>query len=140
MRTTFPRWNCFAENRRARRVPLVWAHSEYIKLRRSLRDGKIFDQPPQTVQRYQVEKQKAAYFEWRFNNKCRTMPQGKKLRMLLPAPAMVHWSFDGWQTAQDTPPATRSESSWQTCPPTLWRKDARLSSPSTGRRSSAGKA
>ena len=82
--------------------PLVWAHSEYIKLRRSLRDGKIFDQPPQTVQRYQVEKQKAAYFEWRFNNKCRTMPQGKKLRMLLPAPATVHWSFDGWQTAQDT--------------------------------------
>ncbi len=67
--------------------PLVWAHSEYVKLRRSLRDGKIFDQPPQTVQRYQVEKQKAAYFEWRFNNKCRTMPQGKKLRMLLPAPA-----------------------------------------------------
>lgn len=26
--------------------PLVWAHSEYIKLRRSLRDGRIFDQPP----------------------------------------------------------------------------------------------
>jgi glucoamylase len=82
--------------------PLVWAHSEYVKLRRSLRDRKIFDQPPQTVQRYQVEKQKAAYFEWRFNNKCRTMPQGKKLRLLLPSPASVHWSFDGWQTAQDT--------------------------------------
>ena len=42
--------------------PLVWAHSEYIKLRRSLRDGKIFDQPPQTVQRYQVEKRKSTYF------------------------------------------------------------------------------
>jgi len=82
--------------------PLVWAHSEYVKLRRSLRDGKIFDQPPQTVQRYQVQKQKAAYFEWRFNNKCRTVPQGKKLRMLLPAPAAVHWSFDGWQTTQNT--------------------------------------
>ena len=40
--------------------PLVWAHSEYIKLRRSLRDGKIFDQPPQTVQRYQVERKKSA--------------------------------------------------------------------------------
>jgi glucoamylase len=82
--------------------PLVWAHSEYVKLRRSLRDGKIFDQPPQTVQRYQVQRQKATHFEWRFNNKCRTMPQGKKLRMLLPSPAMVHWSFDGWQTTQDT--------------------------------------
>ena len=82
--------------------PLVWAHSEYIKLRRSLRDGKIFDQPPQTVQRYQVERKKSAFCEWRFNNKCRTSPRGKKLRLLLPAPAMVHWSFDGWLTAQDT--------------------------------------
>lgn len=82
--------------------PLVWAHSEYIKLRRSLRDGKIFDQPPQTVHRYQVEKQKATHFEWRFNNKCRSMPSGKTLRMVLPSPAQVHWSFDGWKTMQDT--------------------------------------
>jgi len=82
--------------------PLVWAHSEYIKLRRSLRDGKIFDQPQQTVQRYIVEKRKSPYHGWRFNNKCRTMPQGKKLRLVLPAAALVHWSFDGWQTAHDT--------------------------------------
>jgi glucoamylase len=81
--------------------PLVWAHSEYIKLRRSLRDGKIFDQPPQTVQRYQVEKQKAAYFEWRFNNKCRIVPVSKTLRLAVQAPAMVHWSSDGWQTTRD---------------------------------------
>jgi glucoamylase len=82
--------------------PLVWAHSEYIKLRRSLRDGKIFDQPPQTVQRYLVEKQRATHFEWRFNNKCHSMPRGKKLRLVVPVPAQVHWTFDGWQTAQDT--------------------------------------
>jgi glucoamylase len=81
--------------------PLVWAHSEYIKLRRSLRDGKVFDQPPQTVQRYLVEKKKATYFAWRLNNKCRTMPQGKKLRLVLTAPALVHWSFDNWGTQQD---------------------------------------
>ncbi len=82
--------------------PLVWAHSEYIKLRRSLRDNKLFDQPPQTVQRYQLEKQASAHCEWRFNNKCRTMLQGKKLRLVLPEPALVHWSFDGWQSTQDT--------------------------------------
>ena len=82
--------------------PLVWAHAEYIKLRRSLRDGKIFDQPPQTVQRYLVEKQKAAHFSWRFNNKCRTMPMGKKLRLELQAPGQVHWSSDSWKTTQDT--------------------------------------
>jgi glucoamylase len=81
--------------------PLVWAHSEYIKLRRSLRDGKIFDQPPQPMQRYQVEKRKSPYWGWRFNNKCRTMQFGKKLRLVLPAPATVHWSLDQWNTAYD---------------------------------------
>jgi glucoamylase len=81
--------------------PLVWAHSEYIKLVRSLKDGKIFDQPPQTVQRYRVEKRKAAHWEWRFNNKCRIVPAGKILRIAVQAPAMVHWSSDGWQTSHD---------------------------------------
>lgn len=33
-------------------MPLVWAHAEYVKLLRSLRDGRVFDMPPQTVQRY----------------------------------------------------------------------------------------
>ncbi len=82
--------------------PLVWAHSEYIKLRRSVRDGKIFDQPPQTVQRYVIEKQKSIFFGWRFNNKTRSMPQGKQLRLSVLAQARVHWSFDGWKTVQNT--------------------------------------
>jgi glucoamylase len=81
--------------------PLVWAHSEYIKLVRSLKDGKIFDQPLQTVKRYGVEQRRAVYWEWRFNNKCRVMPTGKTLRVAVMAPATVHWSHDGWQTAQD---------------------------------------
>src|ERR1019366_4676481 len=37
-------------------MPLVWAHAEYVKLRRSLRDGAVFDLPPQTVQRYLVDR------------------------------------------------------------------------------------
>jgi glucoamylase len=81
--------------------PLVWAHSEYIKLRRSLLEGKIFDQPSQTVERYLVQKKSSEYFNWRFNNKSRTMPCGKKLRILLMQPAIVHWSFDNWQTSRD---------------------------------------
>ena len=82
--------------------PLVWAHSEYIKLRRSLLDGRIFDQPPQTVERYLVNKISSTYFNWRFNNKPRTMPCGKKLRILTMEPALVHWSFDNWQRSQDS--------------------------------------
>lgn len=81
--------------------PLVWAHAEYVKLLRSLRDGKVFDQPPQTVQRYQVEKQRAEYFAWRFNNKPRTIPYGKTLRIVTIGPAQVHWTADNWQTNAD---------------------------------------
>jgi glucoamylase len=82
--------------------PLVWAHSEYVKLRRSLRDGKVFDQPPQTVQRYIVEKHTRQFFGWRPNNKTRAVPRGKTLRIVLLSPAMVHWSIDGWKSAHDT--------------------------------------
>jgi glucoamylase len=82
--------------------PLVWAHAEYIKLRRSLRDGKIFDQPPQTVQRYQVEKPARQVFSWRFNNKARSVPRHKTLRLVLLNPALVRWSIDNWKSAHDT--------------------------------------
>ena len=81
--------------------PLVWAHSEYIKLVRSLKDGKVFDQPSLTVERYQVEKRTASFHEWRYNNKCRTIPSGKDLRIALLSPALVHWSKDNWQTTND---------------------------------------
>jgi glucoamylase len=81
--------------------PLVWAHSEYIKLRRSLLDGKIFDQPSQTVERYVVKRVSATYFNWRFNNKPRSMPCGKKLRILMIEPALLRWSFDMWQSSED---------------------------------------
>lgn len=82
--------------------PLVWAHAEYIKLRRSLREGRIFDQPLQTVQRYVIEKKTCTYFAWRYNNKPRSIPCGKILRLDLLSPAMVHWSFDKWKTSQDS--------------------------------------
>ena len=83
--------------------PLVWAHSEYIKLRRSLNDGRVFDQPPQTVQRYLVEKRSCQYFLWIFNNKVRTLPCGKTLRIAVLNPATIRWSVDGWKSWLDTP-------------------------------------
>ena len=52
-------------------MPLVWAHAEYLKLRRSLRDGRVFDLPPQTVQRYLTEKTVSPRMVWRFNHKIR---------------------------------------------------------------------
>src|SRR6202162_2301108 len=107
--TDIPERELFAGKESGSACPLVWAHSEYIKLRRSLVDGKVFDQPPQTVERYLTRKISAQYFNWRFNNKPRTLPCGKKVRLLLMEPAMVHWSFDGWQTVRDS---DSEESGW----------------------------
>ncbi|HEX7973984.1 MAG TPA: glucan 1,4-alpha-glucosidase [Anaerolineales bacterium] len=84
-------------------MPLVWAHAEYVKLRRSLRDGLVFDMPPQPVQRYIKDRTGTPFAFWRFNQKIGAMPAGKKLRIEVRLPAQVHWSTDGWQTTQDMP-------------------------------------
>jgi len=82
-------------------MPLVWAHAEYLKLRRSLRDGRLFDEPPQTVQRYLKGKTVSPRLTWRFNHKLRSLPPGKILRIELMAPAVIHWTADDWKTCQD---------------------------------------
>jgi glucoamylase len=82
--------------------PLVWAHAEYIKLRRSIEDGAVFDRPPQTVARYLTNTPPAPPFVvWRFNNKFRTMERGKVLRIATLAPARVRVGVDGWSRTID---------------------------------------
>jgi glucoamylase len=82
-------------------MPLVWAHAEYLKLRRSLRDGRLFDLPPQTVQRYLTDKTVSPRLVWRFNHKLRSLPAGKILRIETMAAARVHWSEDDWASTHD---------------------------------------
>jgi len=89
--------------------PLVWAHAEFLKLRRSIQDGRVFDQPPQAFARYVTAgKRTTPYAIWRFNNKIRTMAAGKILRVETFAPAIVHWGHAGagenagWQQIHDT--------------------------------------
>ncbi|OBQ81950.1 glucan 1,4-alpha-glucosidase [Mesorhizobium sp. WSM3873] len=82
-------------------MPLVWAHAEHIKLLRSLRDGKVFDMPPQGVERYIERKTVSPFRTWRFNNKIRSLPADKLLRVELAARGVVHWSSDKWLTVRD---------------------------------------
>jgi glucoamylase len=84
-------------------MPLVWAHAEYLKLIRSLSDGRVFDLPPQTVERYCNGSVKPAYHPWRFNQKSRRLPRGRILRLETMTPAVVRWSVDWWATSEDTP-------------------------------------
>jgi glucoamylase len=83
--------------------PLVWAHAEYLRLQRSLADGRVFDLPPQTVARYlggvpQLPRHEA----WRFNNKIRRLAAGRTLRIETLVPVLVHWGVDGWRAAADS--------------------------------------
>lgn len=82
-------------------MPLVWAHAEYLKLQRSLLDGKVFDLPPQTVKRYITDKIVSPRIVWRFNHKISSMPCGKILRIETMAKAVIHWSDADWKTVHD---------------------------------------
>ncbi|MEO7029539.1 MAG: glycoside hydrolase family 15 protein [Acidobacteriaceae bacterium] len=78
-------------------MPLVWAHAEYIKLLRSLHAGKVWDLPPQAVERYQVQKRSAGFQIWTPTQKRGWLAPGKDLRVDLPAAATLHW-----RTADDS--------------------------------------
>jgi glucoamylase len=84
-------------------MPLVWAHAEYVKLRRSLDDGKVFDMPTHTVERYLKKRNVCTRTYWRFEQPCRAVPAGNTLRLELFAKAQIRWSADNWQTTHDSP-------------------------------------
>ncbi|HRP08395.1 MAG TPA: hypothetical protein PLL69_07895, partial [Gemmatimonadales bacterium] len=63
----------------------------------------VFDTPPQTVQRYQVERHRSPFHPWWLGRQNREMPAGMILRIRLRAAATVHWSSDDWRSIHDTP-------------------------------------
>lgn len=83
-------------------MPLVWAHSEYMKLCRSMHDGAVFDTPIQTRQRYMVQDKHAGLDFWRFSRKLTAVTRRKKLRIEALAPFSLHWTKDDWASTTDT--------------------------------------
>jgi glucoamylase len=83
-------------------MPLAWAHAEHIKLLRSLRDGAVFDMPPQAKSRYIDNRPPLAPLCWRFASKIRKMAAGRALRLEVLAPARVRWSTVDWSIFIDS--------------------------------------
>jgi glucoamylase len=79
-------------------MPLVWAHAEYIKLLRSVTDGKVFDRISVVEERYGQHKRPAAIEVFRLNRQLQTMVAGRKLRVLADDHFCLVWSLDEWQT------------------------------------------
>jgi glucoamylase len=85
-------------------MPLMWAHAEYVKLLRSVRDGKVSDLIPDVAKRYLGPRVDCQLIEvWKFTRQARSVKPGYVLRIQVPASFRLHWSDDEWQTEKDTP-------------------------------------
>ena len=83
-------------------MPLMWAHAEYIKLLRSVADGKVFDFIPRVAARY-IEGSKPRRIElWKDNRRPKSVRAGSKLRIQAKDPFVLHWTHDEWHTVVDT--------------------------------------
>jgi glucoamylase len=82
-------------------MPLAWAHSEYIKLCRSLKNKKVFDMPRQVEKRYLIDKKSSNNFIWTFSSSIKHLPKGKDLRIHSLDTATIRWSTDDWFNTQD---------------------------------------
>ncbi len=84
-------------------MPLAWAHSEYIKLLRSRRDGQVFDLIPEVADRYinGGKPQNRKLDIWKFNRQIRTVKAGSTLRILAIAPFRLRGSNDAWETSTE---------------------------------------
>ena len=83
-------------------MPLVWAHSEYIKLCCSIKEKYVFDMSPHSQERYIKNKVTSPFELWRFSWPCENILKNKKLRIEVMAAATVHWTLDNWKTKHDT--------------------------------------
>lgn len=82
--------------------PLMWAHAEYIKLLRSVRDGVVFDLVPEAYRRYCTSMRRREPIEfWKHYRQIGSVQRGVLLRVQRMRPFKLHWSKDGWQTVID---------------------------------------
>ena len=84
--------------------PLVWAHAEYIKLLRSVVDGKIFDTISVVAERYAVEPGKRSFRNtteiFQVARPIDELSAGDTLRIVDRARFEVVYSLDGWSTTE----------------------------------------
>lgn len=85
-------------------MPLVWAHAEYTKLLRSLRDGRVFDRIEPVYQRYVENPAQRERLEiWKLHSQPRAMLAEDTLRIQADASFQMRWTNDDWHTVEDTP-------------------------------------
>jgi glucoamylase len=86
-------------------VPLVWAHSEYLKLLRSAVDGKVFDRIDTVHERYsnpQSDRKRRRDLEIYIRRRpIQHVSQGDTLRIIDGKYFTITWTDDGWKTVNN---------------------------------------
>jgi len=84
-------------------LPLLWAHAEYVALKRSAADGKVFDRIQAAYDRYvRGGGERRAIEVWKLNRQVRTAAAGSILRIQASSPFLLHWTADEWQHWTDS--------------------------------------
>ena len=83
-------------------MPLMWAHAEYIKLLRSIRDNKVFDFIPEVADRYQRGSFRHDLEIWKPNRQVHEISRGMVFRIQAPGNFTVRWSQNEWDTMTDS--------------------------------------
>lgn len=82
--------------------PLLWAHSEYLRLLRSCHDREVFDLIPEVVARYQDAKPQHKVEFWLPKHPIRQTWKDHTLRICAPEPFRLRWSADQWKSWKDS--------------------------------------
>lgn len=101
-------------------MPLVWAHSEYLKLVRSAADGQVFDLIPEVADRYRNGRVGPPLEIWKLHRQVRCLHAGGILRVQAQAPFRLRWTANDWEQVNDigsTPTGTGADFADITVPP-----------------------
>ena len=82
-------------------MPLVWTHSEFVKLILSIRQDAPVDRPKAVWKRYAGMRPRPSFQIWRFQHPITVMERDKDVYFLLGAKATLHFGHDHWQDPQD---------------------------------------
>ncbi|MFI5414996.1 MAG: glycoside hydrolase family 15 protein, partial [Candidatus Lutacidiplasmatales archaeon] len=85
-------------------MPLVWAHAEFLKLLRSVEDGRVFDRLPAVERRYASGAVPRETWEvWTHRRQPTRCARDARVRIVGEEPFRLRWTTNAWTEWTDSP-------------------------------------